>query len=114
MASLCLPSKRQWPQASTPRVEAAPFESAPAITAASWASTTSGSTMCSPIIRGNRTRHEMLRLSLRHNVSVPVDASVVAPDRMTGLTRSEIEGLRLQVGNRSVELAELFAVDGDT
>ena len=56
----------------------------------------------------------MLRLLPRHRLSVPVDASVISPDRMIGLTRSEIERLRIRVGNRLAELAEFFAVEGDT
>jgi formylmethanofuran dehydrogenase subunit C len=55
----------------------------------------------------------MLRLSPRHCLSIPVDASVVSPDRMLGLTRSEIERLEIRVGNRLAALAEFFAVDGD-
>jgi formylmethanofuran dehydrogenase subunit C len=55
----------------------------------------------------------MLCLSLRHNLSLPVDASVVSPDRIIGLIRSDIERLPIEVGNRSVELAEHFVVAGD-
>jgi formylmethanofuran dehydrogenase subunit C len=55
----------------------------------------------------------MLRLSLRHNIAVPVDASVVSPNRLIGLTRREIERLQVRVGNRLVDLSEVFAVGGD-
>ena len=55
----------------------------------------------------------MLQLSPRHRLSVPVDASLIAPDRMIGLARSAIERLRIRVGNRLADLAEHFIVAGD-
>src|SRR5262249_39027818 len=81
--------------------------------AASWAGTTSRSTKYWPSIRSKRRGREMLRLSLRQKLSMPVEGSVISPDRTIGLTRSEIERLPIRVGNRSVHLGEYFVAAGD-
>jgi formylmethanofuran dehydrogenase subunit C len=54
-----------------------------------------------------------LTLRLRAPPPLPVDMSAVSPERMAGLTRAQIETIDLEVGNRTLPLAELFAVSGD-
>lgn len=54
-----------------------------------------------------------LTLRLRETPPVSVDASVLSPLRLAGLTRAKIEALELELGNRSVRVGELFEVRGD-
>lgn len=54
-----------------------------------------------------------LTLRLRAPPPLSVDMSVVSPERLAGLTRTQVETLDLEVGNRTVALGELFAVSGD-
>jgi formylmethanofuran dehydrogenase subunit C len=53
-----------------------------------------------------------LTLSLREAPVAPVDAGVLAPDRLAGLSRGEIERLELRHGNRPATVGELFEVSG--
>jgi len=54
-----------------------------------------------------------LTLTLRETPVAPVDAGVLRPDRLAGLSRAEIERLELRHGNRPARVAELFEVSGD-
>jgi formylmethanofuran dehydrogenase subunit C len=54
-----------------------------------------------------------LTLTLRDAPLAPVDAGVLTPDRLAGLSRSEIERLELRHGNRAAPVGELFEVSGD-
>jgi formylmethanofuran dehydrogenase subunit C len=53
-----------------------------------------------------------LTLMLREAPVAPVDAGVLRPDRLAGLSRAEIERLELRHGNRVVQVGELFDVSG--
>ena len=53
-----------------------------------------------------------LTLTLRAPAGAPLDAEALRPDRLTGLSRAEIERLELWYGNRRAALGELFAVSG--
>jgi formylmethanofuran dehydrogenase subunit C len=53
-----------------------------------------------------------LTLTLREAPAAPVNAEALSPDRLGGLSRSEIERLELWHGNGRAQLAELFAVSG--
>jgi formylmethanofuran dehydrogenase subunit C len=53
-----------------------------------------------------------LTLTLREAPAAPLTAAAIRPDRLAGLSRSEIERLELQHGNRRAPLGELFAVSG--
>jgi formylmethanofuran dehydrogenase subunit C len=54
-----------------------------------------------------------LTLTLREAPIGPVDASALRPDRLAGLSRSEIERLELRHGNRSALVGEFFDVSGE-
>jgi formylmethanofuran dehydrogenase subunit C len=54
-----------------------------------------------------------LTLTLREAPSAPVDAGVLAPDRLAGMSRAEIERLELRHGNCAVTVGDLFEVSGD-
>ena len=54
-----------------------------------------------------------LTLRLRETLPLSVDASVLSPPRLAGLTRAKIEALELELGNRRVRVGELFDVGGD-
>jgi formylmethanofuran dehydrogenase subunit C len=54
-----------------------------------------------------------LTLRLRAPPPLTVDLSAISPERLKGLTRAQIEAIELELGNRTVALAELFAVSGD-
>ncbi len=54
-----------------------------------------------------------LTFRLRATPPVSVDASVLAPHRLAGLTPAQIEALEMELGNRSVRVGELFEVSGD-
>jgi formylmethanofuran dehydrogenase subunit C len=53
-----------------------------------------------------------LTLTLREAPAAPLNAEALSPGRLAGLSRSEIERLQLQHGNRRSPLGELFAVSG--
>lgn len=53
-----------------------------------------------------------LTLTLREAPVAPVDAEVLRPDRLAGLSRDAIERLELRHGNHSVAVGELFDVSG--
>jgi formylmethanofuran dehydrogenase subunit C len=55
----------------------------------------------------------VLTLRLREAPPVSVDASILSPPRLAGLTRTKIEALELELGNRSVRVGDLFEVGGD-
>jgi formylmethanofuran dehydrogenase subunit C len=56
-----------------------------------------------------------MSLSLRYhaNTSVPVEIDGVVPDKLRDKSLVEIERLEIHHGNRTLPLAELFAVSGD-
>jgi formylmethanofuran dehydrogenase subunit C len=51
-------------------------------------------------------------LTLREAPAAPVRADALAPDRLGGLTRAEVERLEAWHGNRRASVGELFAVSG--
>ena len=53
-----------------------------------------------------------LTLTLREAPAAPLDAEALSPDRLAGLSRSEIEALELWHGNRRATVGELFDVSG--
>jgi len=53
-----------------------------------------------------------LTLTLREAPVSPLDAEVLSPDRLAGLSRPEIERLELRLGNRRATVSELFEVSG--
>lgn len=56
----------------------------------------------------------MLRVTLRPSTSrIPIEASCLAPDRLTGLDRGAIAGLPVFYGNSASTIGELFEIDGD-
>lgn len=52
----------------------------------------------------------MIRLALREANRVPLEAEVVTPDRLGGLTAAEVERLPVYYGNKARPLAEHFEV----
>lgn len=54
-----------------------------------------------------------LTLTLDNDPKVPVEVEEVIPDRIAGLTLSEVSNLTVWVGNRQVKLSEVFKVEGD-
>jgi formylmethanofuran dehydrogenase subunit C len=54
-----------------------------------------------------------LTLTLREAPAAPVRTAGLCPDRLAGLSRSEIERLALWHGNRRAAVGDLFAVSGD-
>jgi formylmethanofuran dehydrogenase subunit C len=54
-----------------------------------------------------------LTLTLREPITAPLDAGVMRPDRLAGLSRAEIERLELRHGNRPAAVGDLFSVSGD-
>jgi len=53
-----------------------------------------------------------LALTLREAPAAPLNAAALSPDRLAGLSRSEIQRLELWHGNRRATLGELFDVSG--
>ncbi len=53
-----------------------------------------------------------LRLVLKASPEVPLEAEVISPARLAGLTESEVERLPLLHGNEAVPLREFFEVQG--
>jgi formylmethanofuran dehydrogenase subunit C len=54
-----------------------------------------------------------LTLTLREPPVVPLETERLAPDRLAGLRRGEIEALTVWHGNRRARLADFFTVAGD-
>ena len=52
----------------------------------------------------------LIRLTLRHSVREPIDASVIAADGFDGLDQFGIESVRLTVNHESAALGEIFTV----
>lgn len=52
-------------------------------------------------------------LRLRDYGTLPVEAEMISPDHLIGLTRAEVEALPLLVGRRRRPLGDLFEVKGD-
>jgi formylmethanofuran dehydrogenase subunit C len=53
-----------------------------------------------------------LKLVLKHEPEVPLEAEVITPPKLNGLSIDEITKLPLQYGNERVELGEFFRVEG--
>jgi formylmethanofuran dehydrogenase subunit C len=53
------------------------------------------------------------RLTLTARPAQPVDLSPLVPQRLAGMTRSEIGALELATGNRRLRVDELFSIAGD-
>jgi formylmethanofuran dehydrogenase subunit C len=54
-----------------------------------------------------------LRLTLTSRPAQPVDLSPLLPQRLAGMTRSEIGALELASGNRRLRVDQLFSIAGD-
>ncbi|MCZ2343864.1 MAG: formylmethanofuran dehydrogenase subunit C [Bacteroidales bacterium] len=55
----------------------------------------------------------MLTLTLQVPLTVPLEAEVLSPDRLIGLTIPQIQQLPLRHGNRTVHLSDYFTVEGE-
>lgn len=55
----------------------------------------------------------MLKLTLQVPLTVPLEAEVLSPDRLIGLTIPQIQQRPLLHGNRTVHLGDYFAVEGE-
>jgi len=55
----------------------------------------------------------MLSLSLKELPNVPVEAEVISPDRVAGLSNADVRALPIQLGKRQLRLDALFDVEGD-
>ena len=53
-----------------------------------------------------------LTLTLREAPAAPLNAEALSPDRLAGLSRSEIERLELRHGNRCAGVGQIFDVSG--
>jgi formylmethanofuran dehydrogenase subunit C len=53
-----------------------------------------------------------VKLTFHHRPEVPIEAEVITPEKLTGLSESEVSALPLQYGNERVPLGELFRVSG--
>ena len=53
-----------------------------------------------------------MKLTFHHRPEVPIEAEVITPERLAGLSQSEVSALPLQYGNERVPLGELFRVSG--
>lgn len=54
----------------------------------------------------------MMKLSLHTLPEVPLEAEVIAPDHLSGLSETEVAALPVYHGNRKVELGDFFSVSG--
>ncbi len=54
-----------------------------------------------------------VRLTLKEALSTPLEAEVLCPDVVDGLTAAEIADLPVYLGKRCLRLGEFFAVEGD-
>lgn len=55
-----------------------------------------------------------LTLTLQTTSTVPVEAEVISPDRLAGLSQAEIAALPVQHGNEKATLSDFFGVSGST
>ena len=53
-----------------------------------------------------------LKLVLKHEPEVPLEAEVITPPKLNGLSIDEITKLPLQYGNERVELGRVFSRRG--
>jgi formylmethanofuran dehydrogenase subunit C len=53
-----------------------------------------------------------IKLTLKTAPTVPLEAEVIAPDKLAGLSEAEISALPVQYGNQKAELGEFFQVTG--
>lgn len=58
------------------------------------------------------TRTNTVKLTFQHAPEVPVEAEVITPEKLAGLSEAEIAALPLQYGNERVPLGEFFRVSG--
>ena len=54
-----------------------------------------------------------IKLTLKQEPTVPLEAEVLSPSRMVDLTNEEIRGLRVYHGKRQLRLEEFFDVEGE-
>lgn len=54
-----------------------------------------------------------IRLTLKKSPTVPLEAEVLSPDRLSDLSRDEIAALTLYHGKRQVRIDEFFDVEGE-
>lgn len=55
----------------------------------------------------------MLTLTLKHELSVPLEAEVLTPDRLAGLPLDDVQALPLYLGKRKSRLDEFFEIEGE-
>lgn len=55
----------------------------------------------------------MMLLRSRSDTKIPVEAEVITPDRLAGLSAGQVAALPVQHGNAQVPLGEFFHVEGD-
>ena len=55
----------------------------------------------------------MIRLTLKHQPSVPLEAEVLSPSALAELSHDEICALRLYHGKRQVRVDDLFEIEGE-
>src|SRR5689334_24983739 len=55
----------------------------------------------------------MLVLTLKDQPHVPLEAEVLSPDRLAGLSNEAVRALPVHLGKRTLRLDELFTVEGD-
>jgi formylmethanofuran dehydrogenase subunit C len=55
----------------------------------------------------------MITLTLKEQPSVPLEAEVISPDVMAGLTNADIRALPVYLGKRQRRLDDFFVVDGE-
>lgn len=53
-----------------------------------------------------------LELTLRASPEVPLEADVLSPDRLAGLSSAEVAGLPVAHGNRPAEVGDFFSIEG--
>ncbi|MGH7186253.1 MAG: formylmethanofuran dehydrogenase subunit C, partial [Pseudomonadota bacterium] len=51
-------------------------------------------------------------LTFHHSPEVPIEAEVITPEKLAGLSEAEVSALPLQYGNERVPLGEFFRVSG--
>lgn len=56
----------------------------------------------------------VLTLSLIKDPGVPVEVEAVVPDKVAGLSLSEVSKMLIWVGNRQLKLGDIFQVEGET
>lgn len=55
----------------------------------------------------------MLILKVKDQPHVPLEAEVLSPDRLAGLTNDSVRALPVHLGKRTLRLDEFFSVEGD-